>query len=107
MVPVSPDAPERIRQIEEALEEDPVDLATGSSVESIRGSTGSDMARLPYLTVNDIIALRDAGLNGLEAIEDNVLDVPDEAWEHVLWMVRARLVQVSPAELRSEAEAAE
>jgi len=99
---VSPDAPERIRQIEEALEEEPIDLATGSSVESIRGSTGSDMSRLPFLTVNDIIALRDADLEGLEAIENNILDVPDAAWEHVLFMVRARVVQVEPNELRQQ-----
>jgi hypothetical protein len=101
---VSPDAPERIRQIEEALEEEPIDLATGSSVESIRGSTGSDMSRLPFLTVNDIIALRDADLEGLEAIENNILDVPDAAWEHVLFMVRARVVQVEPNELRQQIE---
>jgi hypothetical protein len=101
---VSPDAPERISQIEEALEQEPVDLATGSSVESVRSSTGSDMSRLPYLTVNDIIALRDAGIEGLEAIEDNILDVPDQAWEHVLWMVKARIVQVEPNELRQQIE---
>jgi len=101
---VSPDAPERIRQIEEALKEEPIDLATGSSVESIRGSTGSDMSRLPFLTVNDIIALRDADLEGLEAIENNILDVPDAAWEHVLFMVRARVVQVEPNELRQQIE---
>ncbi|PSG95981.1 hypothetical protein BRD56_12880 [Thermoplasmatales archaeon SW_10_69_26] len=99
---MSPDAPERIRQIEQALEEEPIDLATGSSVESIRGSTGSDMSRLPFLTVNDIIALRDADLEGLEAIENNILDVPDAAWEHVLFMVRARVVQVEPNELRQQ-----
>jgi hypothetical protein len=103
---VSPDAKERISQIEEVLEEDPADLATGSSVESIRGSTGSDMSRLPYLTISDLIALKDEGYENLEAIEANVLDVPDEAWDHVLWMVRARVVQVDPAELRAEIEEA-
>lgn len=100
---MSPDASERIQQIEEALEEDPIDLATGSSVESIRGSTGSDMSTLPFLTINDIVALRDAGLDGLEKIEENVLDVPDSAWEHVLYMVRARVVQADPQELREKA----
>lgn len=99
---MSPDAPERIRQIEEALEEEPVDLATGSSVESVRSSTGSDMSRLPFLTVNDIIALRDADIEGIEAIEENILEIPDQAWEHVLWMVRARVVQVEPNRLRDE-----
>lgn len=101
---MSPDAPERIRQIEEALEEEPIDLATGSSVESVRSSTGSDMSRLPFLRVNDIIALRDAGLEGLEEIENNILEVPDTAWPHVLDMVRARVVQVRPSELRDEIE---
>lgn len=101
---VSPDASERIRQIEEALEEEPADLATGSSVESVRSSTGSDMSRLPYLTVNDIIALRDADIEGIEEIEENILEVPDQAWEHVLWMVRARVVQVDPGQLRKEIE---
>ena len=103
---MSPDAPERISQIEEALEEEPEDLATGSSVESVRNSTGSDMSRLPYLTVNDIIVLRDAGIDGLEGIEENILEVPDQAWEHVLWMVRARIVQVDPSQLREQVEGA-
>lgn len=101
---MTPDPEERIRQIEEALEEEAVDLATGSSVESIRSSSGSGLATLPYLTINDIVALRDADLMELEEIEANILDVPDTAWDHVLHMVRARVIQVSPSDLRAELE---
>lgn len=101
---MTPDAEERIRQIEEVLEEDPVDLATGSSVDSIRSSSGPGLARLPYLTINDILALRDAGITEFEEIEANVLDLPDTAWDHVLDMVRARIIQVKPSELEAELE---
>lgn len=101
---MTPDAPERIRQIEEVLEDEPIDLATGSSVESIRGSTGSDMSRLPFLTVNDIVVLRDAGLHDIEDIEEGIFEVPDSAWEHVLFMIRARVVQVDPSNLRKGIE---
>lgn len=104
---VSPDASERIRQIEEALEEEPIDLATGSSVESIRNSTGSDMVRLPYLTISDVIALKDADLTEIETIESNMLDVPDAAWEHVLYMVRARVLQPDPNDLREQVDGGE
>lgn len=102
---VSPNPEERIEMIEEALEEDQVQLATGSSVESIRSSTGSGLATLPYLTINDIIALRDADITEFEQIEENVLKLPDAAWPHVLDLVRARVVQVSPSELRQELDA--
>jgi hypothetical protein len=101
---VTSDPEERIEEIEAALEEDPVDLATGSSVESIRSSSGSGLATLPYLTINDIVALRDADMTELEQIEENVLEVPEVAWDHVVHMVRARVLQVSPSDLRTEIE---
>lgn len=96
------DAQARIEQIEQALEEEQVQLATGSSVDSIRSSTGPGLARLPYLTINDIVVLKDAGMEEFEEIEANLLEVPDPAWEHVLDLVRARVIQVSPNELRAE-----
>lgn len=99
---MSPNAEARIEQIEEALEEEQVQLATGSSVDSIRSSSGSGLATLPYLTINDIIALRDADITEFEEIEENILSLPDPVWDHVLDMVRARVVQVSPSELRAE-----
>lgn len=96
---------DRIQHIEEALEEGPVDLVTGSSVDSIRSSTGPGLARLPYLTINDIIALRDVDITELEQIEENILTIPEPAWEHVVDLVRARVVQVSPDQLLAEIEA--
>lgn len=99
---VTPDPDERIEQIEAVLEEDQVQLATGSSVESIRSSTGSGLATLPYLTINDIVALRDAGITEFEEIEEQILELPDAAWPHVLDLVRARVIQVSPNELRKQ-----
>lgn len=99
---MSPNAEERIEQIEQALEEEQVQLATGSSVDSIRSSSGSGLATLPYLTINDIITLRDADITEFEEIEENILSLPDPVWDHVLDMVRARVVQVSPSELRAE-----
>lgn len=99
-----PEPEARIQQIEEVLEDQPADLATKSSVESIRSSTGGGLATLPYLTINDIIALRDEEITQLEQIEARMLDLPDEAWSHVLDLVRARVVQVSPSELRNDLE---
>ncbi len=99
---VSPDPKERIEQIEQALEEDQVQLATGSSVESIRSNSGSGLATLPYLTINDIVVLRDAGITEFEDIQNNILTLPDSAWPHVLDLVRARVLDPSPNDLRAQ-----
>lgn len=89
----------RIRQVEEAMEGHPRALATGGSTESIRSSSGPGLAMLPFLTINDIIALRRAGFKGLQDIEDRVLEVPDAAWEHVLELVEAGIARVPPTAL--------
>lgn len=98
---MSPDPEERIEQIEQALEEDQVQLATGSSVESIRSNSGSGLATLPYLTINDIVVLRNADIKEFEHIQANILTLPDSAWPHVLDLVRSRVLDPQPNELRA------
>ncbi len=54
---------------------------------------------LPFLTINDIIALRDHDFHELEDIEQRLFEVPEPAWEHVLDLVRARVIRVEPDDL--------
>lgn len=90
----------RIRDLQEALEEDPRELATGGSADSIRSSS-SGLATVPFLTINDIILLRDLGISSLDELEANMVEVPDPVWPHVLALVEARVLD--PASSMSSA----
>lgn len=86
------DVIDRIGELQAALDAEPTELDTVNSAETARSA--SSLAYLPYLTINDIIALRDAGIRNLEDIEADLLTVPEQAWDHVLDLVRARVIQV-------------
>lgn len=86
---------ERLRDVQQALEEAPRELVTGSSPDSIRSSS-SGLARIPFLTINDIIQLRGQGIDTIDGLEAHYLDVPASTWPHVLDLVRARILR--PAE---------
>lgn len=90
---------ERVAQIEAVLDDQPVSLNTANSPGSVRSSSGSDLATLPYLTINDIIQLKAAGFHELEDLEERILEVPEAAWEHVIDLVRARVLEPERAEL--------
>lgn len=93
---------QRVAQIEAVLEEPPVSLNTANSAGSVRSNAGSDLATLPYLTINDIIQLKAAGFDELEDIETRLLEIPETAWDHVVDLVRARVVRPQPADLKSQ-----
>lgn len=95
------DPSSRIRQVEEAMEEPAEQLASVSSNESARSSSGPGLSMLPYLTINDIIQLRAAGFDELEDLEERILEVPDRAWAHVLELIRADIVRPQPGALRA------
>ncbi len=77
--------------------EEPADqLASVSSNESARNSSGPGLAMLPYLTINDIIQLRAAGFDDLDDLEERVLEVPESAWQHVIELIRADIVRPRP-----------
>lgn len=82
-------------------------LASVSSNESARSSSGPGLSMLPYLTINDIIQLRAAGFDDLDDLEARVLEVPETAWEHVLELIRADIVRPKPEALRAEDTAGE
>lgn len=86
--------------MEEAIEEPAEQLASVSSNESARTSSGPGLAMLPYLTINDIIQLRAAGFDELEDLEERILEVPESAWAHVLELIRANIVRPQPGALR-------
>lgn len=90
---------ERIQQIEDALDEEPLELQTTNSPDSAR--SGAGLAYAPFLTINDIIALRGAGMRDLEDIEQRILEVPEPAWTHVLDLVRARVLDVTPGTIKA------
>lgn len=93
---------QRIRQLQDALEADPLTLETSNSPESARSV--SSLAYLPYLTINDIIVLRDAGMTSLDEIKEGILEVPEAAWPHVLDLVRSRVLEINPGHLEAPAE---
>lgn len=89
------------------MEEPAEQLASVSSNESARTSSGPGLAMLPYLTINDIIELRAEGFDELEDLEQRILEVPETAWEHVLELVRADIVRPRPEALSPPDPAAE
>lgn len=90
---------QRVRDVQAAIEGEQRSLVTGGSVSSIRTSSGPGLAMLPFLTINDIIALRENDFHELEDIEQRLLEVPEPAWEHVLDLVRARVIRVEAQDL--------
>ncbi|MDX1612334.1 MAG: hypothetical protein R3185_08185 [Candidatus Thermoplasmatota archaeon] len=93
------DLTERRRQVQEAIEAPAEPLASVSSNESVRSGSGPGLSMLPYLTINDIIALRAASFEDLEDLEARILEVPEPAWGHVLELVTAGIVRPPPEAL--------
>lgn len=96
---------ERIRQLRQAAEGEPRELVTANSPQSVRNNSGQGLATVPYLTIGDIIQLKAAGYEDLEAIEDRILEVPDRAWDHVVHLVEARVLEVPLGDLEAKATA--
>jgi hypothetical protein len=97
--------PERVEQIRTAVEGDELELRTSNSPESARSAAETDLARAPYLRIEDIMILREEGLTSLDAIEEQLLEVPDDVWPRVVDLVRSRVLDVDPDEVLRQAEA--
>lgn len=92
------EARRRIRELDEALAEEPMDLNTVNSPETAR-SSASGLARIPFLRIDDIVRLRAQGITTIEELEDSVLEVPETTWPQILDLARTRVLEVDTSEM--------
>jgi len=76
----------------------PAPAAKFPSAEAARLRGQEGLVQLPYLTVNDLLALRKAGFKDVEDLERRWHEIPDEAWRSVVYLVEARVLRL-PTEI--------
>ncbi len=100
------DIRERVRAVTDAAQSQRRSLNTQTSSDAARNAASQGLAYLPFLTINDIILLKDAGITNLETLEEKILSVPAPTWDHVVCLIEAGVVRIQPGSLNAaEAEA--
>lgn len=99
------DLRQRFEELEAAIADETPDLRTERSPESARPNSSS-LAKVPFLRIGDIVALRSQGIRSLEELETSILDVPEQVWPRVLNLARANVLELDLQELESAVNAA-